>query len=95
MDKKAILAMAILNLSFAQNKNQIVDDLNDFSIEELLEFREKILEQKQNIESTIEEQSESTFLNETVADQDENLMQLADMDGLFERIEEAVEERNN
>ena len=44
MDKKAILAMAILNLSFAQNKNQIVDDLNDFSIEELLEFREKILE---------------------------------------------------
>ena len=45
MDKKAILAMAILNLSFAnQNKNQIVDDLNDFSIEELLEFRDKILE---------------------------------------------------
>ena len=45
MDKKAILAMAIFNLSIAnQNKNQIVDDLNDFSIEELLEFRDKILE---------------------------------------------------
>ena len=28
-------------------------------------------------------------------DQDENLMQLTDMDGLFERIEEAVEEKNN
>ena len=39
--------MAIINLSLAnQSKNQIVDDLNDFSIEELLEFREKILEQK-------------------------------------------------
>ena len=47
MEKKAILAMAIINLSLAnQSKNQIVDDLNDFSIEELLEFREKILEQK-------------------------------------------------
>ena len=34
-------------------------------------------------------------MNETEDDQDENLMQLADMDGLFERIEEAVEERNN
>ena len=28
-------------------------------------------------------------------EQDENLMQLTDMDGLFERIEEAVEEKNN
>ena len=46
-----------------QSKNQIVDDLNEFSLQELLEFREKILEQKQNIESQVSDEIQSEVEN--------------------------------
>ena len=53
MVKKALAALALYTAAAepTTSKNQIVDDLNEFSLQELLEFREKILEHKQNIES--------------------------------------------
>lgn len=48
MVKKALAALALYTAAAepASSKNQIVDDLNEFSLQELLEFREKILEHK-------------------------------------------------
>ena len=53
MVKKVIAALALYTSAVrsSPSKNQIVNDLNEFSLQELLEFREKILEHKQNIES--------------------------------------------
>ena len=47
MEKEAILTPTVNKLpNTKQSKNQIVDELIDFSNEEQLEFREKILVQK-------------------------------------------------
>ena len=65
MVMKAIAAMALYTTATraGQSKNQIVDDLNEFSLQELLEFREKILEQKQSIESQVADGVESEVEN--------------------------------
>ena len=77
MDKKAILAKAAINLSVLnQNKNQIFDELNDFYVEELLEFREKILEQRDSIEATIEQNTAEATFFDTEVDQDEKQKQM-------------------
>ena len=104
---KAITVMALFTTTArpGQSKNQIVDDLNEFSLQELLEFREKILEQKQNLEDQLDSdaEDESSAVESDFTDEKEknneirdldSYMQILDIDGLYEKIEEAVEERN-
>ena len=91
MDKKAILAKAIINLSVTDRSNdKINSDLNDFFLEELPVLREKILEQKQNIAATIEQDLSvnSSFYIEV--DIEEIFQQLADKDALTLRAWEIV-----
>ena len=80
MVKKAMAALVLCAAAAepSTSKNQIVDDLNEFSLQELLEFREKILEHKQNIESKPESDDADADGEVQVPDSKE----VEDIDGL-------------